>query len=271
MSGGSMKEIQTRMKSIQGTRQITKAMQLVASSRLRRAKMQMEQAQPYFEVFQELIQKTAIPSRDSIFLTPTSEKRICFCVIAGDRGLAGGYNMNVFREVQSHPQFSNAALLPIGKKTAEFFRDKADLQSPMEVSAMNLEACFKLGQTLTDDFLLGRFDAFYLTYTQYHSAIRQTPVTLRVLPLDTAPQQYIEYDPSLPAMFKQVIPDYLAALLYHAVTQAYISELSSRQSAMDTATKNADDMLDSLRLRYNRARQAGITQEITEIISGSDF
>lgn len=280
MAGSSMKDIKLRIKSIQGTRQITKAMQLVASSKLRRAKDRMEQSVPYFQTFADIISDLSRSAdiNSSVFFTghKTSSKA-CHCVISGDRGLAGGYNSNVFKEVVRYNADNEMKikLLPIGRKTAEHFKRHYEFidESYVTASEISIGDCFVIGKMLTDKFIDGEFDELYLTYTNYKNVLHQEPVTVKIFPLSAdrdCKKVQIECEAGFGGTIKQIMPSYVASVIYNAVAQSYVSELTARQNAMDTATSNADEMLSELQLQYNRARQAGITQEITEIVAGAN-
>lgn len=279
MAGSSMKDIKLRIKSIQGTRQITKAMQLVASSKLRRAKERMEQSMPYNRSFSEIIESFSESSdyRESIFFAGREVKRVCHCVIAGDRGLAGGYNANAFKMAEANISENDVptVILPIGRKTSEYFSKKFDfLNSSFATAAdVSIGDCFKIGNLLTDGFLKGDFDELYITYTRYRNVLHYEPVTEKLFPLKTngnGKKIQLECATGFSSAVAKVMPSYLASVIYSAVAQSYVSELTSRQNSMDTATSNADEMISELQLQYNRARQAGITQEITEIVAGAN-
>lgn len=279
MATNSMKDIKLRIRSIQSTRQITKAMQLVASSKLRRAKERMEQAAPYHRTFKEIIKAFSESSdwKESIFFAERKVKKICLCVIGGDRGLAGGYNSNVFKEVESRIDDMRlpVIILPIGRKTAEHFSKNYELLDASFATAadVGIDECFKIGKMLADGFLNGEYDDVYITYTHYKNVLHHEPITEKLLPLKVSTDErkrQIECDTGFSTAVESAMPSYLASVIYTAVAQSYVSELTSRQNAMDTATSNADEMLSELRLQYNRARQAGITQELTEIVAGAN-
>lgn len=279
MAGGSMKDIKTRIKSIQGTRQITKAMRLVASSKLRRAKERMEQTAPYYNSFSDVINKLSQSADigESSFFSQRDAKNICYCVVAGDRGLAGGYNSNVFKEVLSHCEGKgkNISVLPIGKKTTEYFGKRFDFLDDFRINAsdVSISDCFSIGNLICEKYKAGEIDEFYLTYTFYKNVLHQEVVTLKLLPLEAktdSKKVQIECEQGFASAVSRVLPSYIASALLTAVSHSYVSELTARQNAMDTATSNADEMISGLQLQYNRARQAGITQEITEIVAGAN-
>jgi len=279
---GSMKDIKLRIKSVESTMQITKAMELVASSKMRRAKERVEHSRPYFETLYESLTKIAAadPRARNPYLRRDDIKRTLLVVIAGDRGLAGGYNANVFKQADAAE--GPVTVLPIGKRSAEYFAHHgAGLFTPEVLMAadVSVSECFTLSHQITEGFLKGEYDAVKLCYTRFDSMMTQTAITLEVLPLTIEPTEaqkaearrsQILYKPSSEEVFGAIIPEYVAGVLYGAVCESVASELAARRTAMDAATKNAGEMIEHLNLYYNRARQAAITQEITEIVAGAE-
>lgn len=279
---GSMKDIKLRIKSVESTMQITKAMELVASSKMRRAKDRVEHSRPYFETLYESLTKIAAadPRARNPYLRRDDIKRTLLVVIAGDRGLAGGYNANVFKQADAAE--GPVTVLPIGKRSAEYFAHHgAGLFTPEVLMAadVSVSECFTLSHQITEGFLKGEYDAVKLCYTRFDSMMTQTATTLEVLPLTIEPTEaqraearrsQILYKPSCEEVFGAIIPEYVAGVLYGAVCESVASELAARRTAMDAATKNAGEMIEHLNLYYNRARQAAITQEITEIVAGAE-
>ena len=279
---GSMKDIKLRIKSVESTMQITKAMELVASSKMRRAKERVEHSRPYFETLYESLTKIAAadPRARKPYLRRNGLKRTRLVVIAGDRGLAGGYNANVFKQADAAE--GPVTVLPIGKRSAEYFAHHgAGLFTPEVLMAadVSVSECFTLSHQITEGFLKGEYDAVKLCYTRFDSMMTQTATTLEVLPLTIEPTEaqkaearrsQILYKPSCEEVFGAIIPEYVAGVLYGAVCESVASELAARRTAMDAATKNAGEMIEHLNLYYNRARQAAITQEITEIVAGAE-
>ena len=279
---GSMKDIKLRIKSVESTMQITKAMELVASSKMRRAKERVEHSRPYFETLYESLTKIAAadPRARNPYLRRDDIKRTLLVVIAGDRGLAGGYNANVFKQAAAAE--GPVTVLPIGKRSAEYFAHHgAGLFTPEVLMAadVSVSECFTLSHQITEGFLKGEDDAVKLCYTRFDSMMTQTATTLEVLPLTIEPTEaqkaearrsQILYKPSCEEVFGAIIPEYVAGVLYGAVCESVASELAARRTAMDAATKNAGEMIEHLNLYYNRARQAAITQEITEIVAGAE-
>ncbi len=279
---GSMKDIKLRIKSVESTMQITKAMELVASSKMRRAKERVEHSRPYFETLYESLTKIAAadPRARNPYLRRDDIKRTLLVVIAGDRGLAGGYNANVFKQADAAE--GPVTVLPIGKRSAEYFAHHgAGLFTPEVLMAadVSVSECFTLSHQITEGFLKGEYDAVKLCYTRFDSMMTQPATTLEVLPLTIEPTEaqkaearrsQILYKPSCEEVFGAIIPEYVAGVLYGAVCESVASELAARRTAMDAATKNAGEMIEHLNLYYNRARQAAITQEITEIVAGAE-
>ena len=279
---GSMKDIKLRIKSVESTMQITKAMELVASSKMRRAKERVEHSRPYFETLYESLTKIAAadPRARNPYLRRDDIRRTLLVVIAGDRGLAGGYNANVFKQADAAE--GPVTVLPIGKRSAEYFAHHgAGLFTPEVLMAadVSVSECFTLSHQIMEGFLKGEYDAVKLCYTRFDSMMTQTATTLEVLPLTIEPTEaqkaearrsQILYKPSCEEVFGAIIPEYVAGVLYGAVCESVASELAARRTAMDAATKNAGEMIEHLNLYYNRARQAAITQEITEIVAGAE-
>ena len=281
MAGVSTKEIKTRIRSMESTRQITKAMEMVAASKLRRAQAQVLNTRPYFETLYATINDIIDSTRDfsSPYLTSRTGNKALYIVIAGDRGLAGGYNSNVLKLVTAQMEGQDAQVLPIGKKSVDWFRGhKVSMLTEEHALAadVSLGDCFSIATTICKGFLAGQYDEVHVAYTNFVSVLSQTPATLRLLPLirtttgrEGSVSTDITYEPSSEEVFEAIIPEYLGGILYGALCESRASEQAARRTAMDSATQNADDMIADLRLKFNRARQAAITQEITEIVAGS--
>ena len=281
MAGASMNDIKARIKSVESTMQITKAMELVATSKLRRAKENVEKSRPYYEILREAID-TVRRSSDTN-LTPLTEKRnggkTLFVVIAGDRGLAGGYNSNVFKMTEQLSRGRDSEFLPVGKKATEYFRHR---QRTIFSDSMPLTAEVGVGDAMAvaseiyEAFSSEKYSEIFLVYTKFVSMMTQLPVYEQLLPLESEENEASDkgFDPIIEEepeeLLKRVVPGYVGGVLYSAVCEAIASESASRRSAMNAANKNAGEMIDMLMLRYNRARQAVITQEITEIVSGAE-
>ncbi len=281
MAGVSSKEIKSRIRSMESTRQITKAMEMVAASKLRRAQAQVLNSRPYFETLYQTV-SDIVSSDDTLsspYLTRRPVRRVAYVVIAGDRGLAGGYNGNILKLCYAEMQGTDAVVLPIGKKSAEFFKSRgvpALTEQYAEAEDVSVGDCFSIAKMLCDAFLQEHFDEIRLGYTNFVSVLSQVPATMPLLPLcaqkphgQAAPNSDIVYEPDSATVFHTIIPEYVGGILYGALCESRAAEQAARRTAMDSATQNADDLIADLSLKYNRARQAAITQEITEIIAGS--
>ena len=280
MAGVSTKEIKNRIRSMESTKQITKAMEMVAASKLRRAQAQVANSRPYFEILYSVITDIVHSGSDISLPYLTSVRRegrrVAYIVIAGDRGLAGGYNSNILK--MSYAEMDGGAVvLPVGKKALDFFRArKMPLFSEnyAEAEDVSVGDCFTIAKNLCKAFKAGEFDEIRIGYTKFVSVLSQTPVTMKLLPLDEPcgeceePQSDMIYEPGSEEVFEAIIPEYLGGIIYGALCESRASEQAARRTAMDSATQNADDMIADLSLKFNQARQAAITQEITEIVAG---
>ena len=278
MAGVSTKDIKNRIRSMESTRQITKAMEMVAASKLRHAQTQALNTRPYFQTLYATIRDITASSCDGdcAYFKNTKGEKTLYVVIAGDRGLAGGYNSNVLKMALSDMKDQKATVLPIGKKAVDFFRTKQiDLftDSYALAAAVSIGDCFSIAKLLSKKFLAGEYDRICVAYTEFVSVLSQTPHLLTLLPLvrdekeGTAPE--VLYEPGPEEVLNTIIPEYLGGILYSALCESRASEQAARRTAMDSATQNADDMIADLSLKFNQARQAAITQEITEIVAGS--
>ena len=283
MAGASMKDIKLRIKSVESTMQITKAMELVASSKLRKAKERQERCRPYFTGLKKTLDD--IEAATSDFSSPYQQRREvkkrCLIVIAGDRGLAGGYNSNVFKAAQELMQGGEpVCVVPIGKRTVDFFtRRGVEIMTTefAEAADISVADCFTISNLVTRGYREGQFDQVSILYTQFVSMLTQTPVSEELLPLEasekkehTGAESLVLYEPSPSVVYDAIVPNYIAGMIYGAMCESVASELGARRTAMDAASKNAAEMIDDLSLRYNRARQGAITQEITEIVAGAE-
>ena len=279
MAGVSTKEIKTRIRSMESTRQITRAMEMVASAKLRKAQSQALNCRPYFETLYQTMWDIVNHNNDfsSPYLAKKTGNKAAFIVISGDRGLAGGYNSNVLKLVASQSEGKDAAILPMGKKGADFFKAHGVsvlTENYTTAETVNIGDCFSVAKTLCKAYLQGEYDAVYVIYTEFHSVLSQEAKCLQLLPLEqhstqTGKKQDTIYEPDSETVFAAIVPEYLGGVLYGALCESRASEQAARRTAMDAATQNAQEMIDGLSLQFNRARQAAITQEITEIIAGS--
>ena len=277
MAGVSTKEIKNRIRSMESTKQITKAMEMVAASKLRRAQAQVISSRPYFEILYTTIQDILSQNqeRESAYLKQRPVKKSLYVVIAGDRGLAGGYNSNILKMVVSQMEGKDALVLPVGKKAMDYFRShNVPVMNDAYGNAEDISVgdCFTISKLLCKAYLDADVDEIYLAYTRFDSVLSQTATAMQLLPLQAeakASQSIIEYEPDSETVLSTVIPEYLGGIFYGALCESRASEQAARRTAMDSATQNAEEMIADLSLQFNRVRQAAITQEITEIVAGS--
>ena len=283
MAGASMKDIKLRIRSVESTMQITKAMELVASSKLRKAKERQEHSRPYFSGLKETLVDIESNTRDfvSMYQKQREIKKRCLIMIAGDRGLAGGYNSNIIKAVTEKMQDGlPTCILPIGKRAVDFCNRKGiEILTTefAEAACVSIPDCFTISNLVTQGYLSGQFDEVSIIYTQFVSMLTQTPKAESLLPLKAEGGQkrgdlhtLVLYEPSPEEVYDAIVPGYIAGMIYGAMCESVASEQGARRTAMDAASKNAAEMIEDLSLRYNRARQGAITQEITEIVAGAE-
>ncbi|MDR6553657.1 ATP synthase F1 subunit gamma [Paenibacillus qinlingensis] len=278
-----MREIKRQIKSTQNTKQITRAMEMVSAANLRRAQRSAEAARPYSDKLKEVVQSIAAGSKGikHPMLQSREVKKTGYLVITSDRGLAGGYNANVLRKVmteirENHKSTAEYSIFVIGRKGSNFFR-KRNMPIVEEVTGVPDSPKFadikSVASAAVKNFENGTYDQLFLVYNQFKNAITQIPTMIRLLPMEevtgVAAASY-EYEPSPEGVLEVLLPKYAETLIYSAVLEGKASEFGARMTAMNSATKNATKMISSYTLAYNRARQASITQEISEIVAGAN-
>ena len=284
MAGAGIKEIKTRINSVNSTKQVTKAMELVASSKMRKAKDRALAARPYFGTMYNTVRDIATNTRGvkNEFLKQREVKNKCYIVVAGDRGLAGGYNSNIMKLALSHMDGKKEKVMTVGKKATEFFQKRGYdiLKSTPSVEKCDYEETLAFAQEAMDLYKKGEIDEVYMVYTEFISPLTQHAKLLKVLPLafekeennetkeQTAKGARVQYLPSAEVVLGHIIPKYVSGIVYDGVIESFASEQAARRTAMSSANDNADEMLSNLELSYNRARQSAVTQEITEIVGG---
>ncbi|KIL36646.1 ATP F0F1 synthase subunit gamma [Cohnella kolymensis] len=278
-----MREIKRSIKSKQNTKQITKAMEMVAASKLRRAQEAAVASRPYTDKLREVVASIASGSGNSKhpMLQSRSVKRTAYLVITSDRGLAGGYNANILRKVlmtirENHQSADEYAVLVIGRKGRDFFK-RRNIALADEITGLSDSPKFsdvkQIASAAVKGYEDGVYDELYLAYNEFHNAITQVPVLKRLLPLNqeqmSGAKSDYEYEPSPEDVLSVLLPRYAETLVFSALLEGKASEFGARMTAMGNATKNATKMIADLTLTYNRARQAAITQEIAEIVGGA--
>ena len=273
-----MKEIKARIKSVESTMQITKAMELVATSKLRRAKENVERTRPFYQTLGAAINDILSASGDfeTEWFLPREVKKTLFVVFAGDRGLAGGYNANVFRVAEELSKDTDAVWLPIGKKALEYARHKGReiFTDSFEYAAdQGVGAMLALGEIIAGGYMMREYDRVVMIFTEFVSMMTQKVVYEELFPIAHCTSGScgdMETDCEPVEMLDKIIPSYIGGILYSALCESLASESGARRAAMNSANKNAEEMIGTLMLKYNRARQSVITQEITEIVSGAE-
>lgn len=280
----SMRDIKRRRDSIESTEQITKAMKLVATVKLQKARSRAESAKPYTDHMYSTM--CSILSRSGNlnhrFLNPGESEKSAVLLITSNRGLAGGYNSNIIKTViNSDLKKEDILLYSVGRKGMEYLMARGyhiEKDYSEVINAPLYKDAIELSEVLLKKFEKGEIGSIYLAYTQFKNTVSHVPTMLRLLPVDTskivledAPVKDLpmNYEPDDEEVLDSIVPQYMASLIYGALLECVASENGARMTAMDAATDNAEEMISKLSLDYNRARQGAITQELTEIIAGS--
>ncbi|TNJ64712.1 F0F1 ATP synthase subunit gamma [Paenibacillus hemerocallicola] len=278
-----MREIKRQVKSTQNMKQITKAMEMVAASKLRRSQEAAQAARPYAEKIKEVVSSIAAGTKGSKnpILVSRPIQKTGYLVITSDRGLAGGYNSNLLRKLmqtirEKHKSKDEYVVFVVGRKGRDFLK-KRDIPVIGEVTGLADSPKFadikELASLAVNNYVEGKYDELFLVYNKFHNAISQEPVLNRLLPLDMADGGQAadyEYEPSSEEVLDVLLPKYAETLIFSALLEAKASEFGAKMTAMGNATRNATEMIARYSLMYNRARQASITQEITEIVAGAN-
>ncbi len=264
--GADIKQLRTRIKSVDSTLHLTKAMGLVASSKIRRATESMNRGVEYANALRETVEllSTYEECRRSPYMAKRHGERLCLVVVAGDRGLAGGYNANIFRLMREYP---DAKIIPIGKRACEKYGNEI-----VTAEDFGYDKAKAMADEICREFADGQFDRFGIVCTKYHSLMSQEAYVKWLLPIEKSENDKSNsavFEPDEITVLSAVIPEYVAGMIISSVKESFASEVAARRVAMDSAGKNAQEMIDKLSLEYNRARQGAITQEITEIVAGS--
>lgn len=282
----SMRDIKRRKESIQSTGQITKAMKLVSTVKLQKAKGKAESTKPYFDymydTIAQILKKSGNIDHKYLKSNPDNTKKAVI-VISSNRGLAGGYNSNIIKLVTGLDADKEDVLIyAIGRKAKETLAKKGYsvekdysevINSPLYSDAMSI------GKQVISDYTDGKFGEIYLAYTEFKNTVTHIPKLIKLLPftmeVDEDDEKTVDdltlmnFEPNEEEALDMIIPKYINSLIYGGIVEAIASENGARMQAMDSATNNAQTMIDDLSLKYNRARQASITQEITEIVAGA--
>lgn len=281
----SMRDIQRRKASVQSTGQITKAMKLVSTVKLQKARGRAENTKPYFDNMYETISSVLARSGNinHRFLKEREVRKKAVIVISSNRGLAGGYNSNIVKLITDDGKFTadNTVLYTVGSKARDSLTRKGYsiahdysevIENPIYRDAMDI--C----EAVLDSFMNEEVDEIYLAYTVFKNTVSHIPTLIKLLPVSSGDYELTDNEKKIPMNYEPgedevldiIIPKYVSSLIFGALIESVASENGARMSAMDSATTNAEDMIADLSLKYNRARQSSITQELTEIIAGAE-
>ena len=282
----TMRDIRNRMKSVHQSLQVTSAMKLISTAKLRKARRRLDETLPYFEAVRGAIREIEVyagGNGEKWFdrRERKEDRRVATLVITADKGLAGGYNHSLIRFAEEHCPRGSILLL-LGAVGKRYFIEK-DYRLMEDFAVSTKEPTFyeasEIAAFAASQFISGGIDDFRVIFTRMHSTVKLEPEMITLLPLDvetiSAPGRrsledtVYSYEPDEESLFDVLVPHYLKGIVYGALVQAFASEQAARMTAMDSASKNADDMLDRLQLVYDRARQAAITSEVSEIVAGA--
>lgn len=282
----SMRDIKRRKSSVTSTQQITKAMKLVSTVKLQKAKGKAEDTKPYFDCMYETISQVIAKSGNinHRYLQAGESKKKAFIIITGNKGLAGGYNSNAIKMVtESGIPKEDVVLFTLGRKGRDYL-ERRGYEVKKDYSDVVNEPLFSdavlIGEEVLGGFSKGEYGEIYLVYTVFKNTVSQEPVRIQLLPVDNSTIKedskdelddltLMNFEPDPEEALDMIVPKYINSLIYGGLIESVASENGARMQAMDNATNNAETMINDLSLKYNRARQASITQELTEIVAGA--
>jgi F-type H+-transporting ATPase subunit gamma len=283
----SLIDIRRRLRSVKSTQQITKAMKMVAAAKLRRAQDRVVGARPYASLLKHVLASVTakVGAAEHPLLAVRPEKRVIVVVVAGDRGLCGAFNTNVHRAtthlLAAHPEWTEVRLLPVGRKAVEYWRRRkypfTEKTYPAILGELKYAHAREIAGFLAEEFRTEKIDAAYIVVNEFRSILSQLVTVNRLLPLSTeaetkqaeAPTVDYIYEPDAATILAWLLPRFLEFTVFRALAESAAAEMGARMTAMDSASKNAGEIIDKLTLTYNRARQARITKELIEIVSGA--
>ncbi len=285
----SLRDIRNRIGSVRSTRQITKAMKMVSAAKLRRAQDAILKTRPYAQLLEQTLARVAArAAAEEVVAHPLlaqrEQKNAEVVVITSDRGLAGGFNSNIARRtqrfmVENGDRFEAIQLATIGRKGRDYFRARR-MEVRKDFVGIHSDLAYEKAEAIAAEYssryLAAEVDAVFLCYNEFKSAISQKPVVFQLLPIESPVAQPsasaidFKYEPSREGLLRDLLPRHLATQVWRALLESAASEHGARMSAMESATKNAEEMIAALTLQYNRARQAYVTKELMEIVSGAE-
>jgi F-type H+-transporting ATPase subunit gamma len=282
---GGLREIKRRIVSVKSTRQITKAMKMVAAAKLRKAQEAVAASRPYASKMAEVIGALGAVSQEAAhpLLAKREEKNVLILVFSSDKGLCGAFNANVFKAVHNvirENEGKGIYVSVVGKKGRDFWKRRNVMMEKAYVDytrEINYQFAQKIAKDVIETFIHEKVDKIFMVYNKFRSAAVQDPTAVQLLPMepaggkkDDAAGGDILFEPSAQAVLSAIVEKYVEVQIFQALIESWASENGSKLVAMDNATRNAGDMINALTLQYNRARQAAITKELIEIVSGAD-
>ena len=288
MAGAGVREFKRRIRSVKNTQQITKAMEMVAAAKLRRAQESAEASRPYTETLQGTLARLAAVSfdvRHPLLDRREDVRKVGYIVVTADRGLCGAYNTNIIRaaeqSIQEDDRNLETGIIAVGRKTRDFYRKRGNIDAEFVNLGDNVSYADarEVAQYVMNAYENGELDEVYLVYARFVNALRQIPTVTQLLPLETPEEDtssestrvidYL-YEPSAEEILLTLLPKYVGSQIYHAMLEGKASEHGVRMTAMGNATENAGEIIDNLELAMNKARQAAITDEILDIVGGAE-
>jgi len=284
----ALKDIKRQIAAVGKTKQITKAMNMVAASKFRTAQMRMENFRPYAGKFMEVLNSLAlrVDASSHPLLAVRPPKKLRVICMTSDRGLCGGFNTNLIKATERFAKEKEAegkevSLVPVGRKGRDYFRKKAKIMNErVDVfKKFDMSLAVEISNDIIPSFVKEEYDELYLIYNEYRNVSVQRPAVVRLFPLPsigqeeaTDPEKRIDYiyEPSDEVLLDRILPMYVRVLIYRALLETYAGENGARMAAMDNATRNCEELIGSLSLKYNKARQAAITAELMDIVGGTE-
>jgi F-type H+-transporting ATPase subunit gamma len=284
----SLKDIKRKVSAVQKTKQITRAMNMVAASKFKSSQVKMENFRPYAGKFMDVLNSLAlrVESMSHPLLAVRDPRRIRVICMTSDRGLCGGFNTNLIKATERFLKDKvndgkEVSLISVGRKGRDFFRKKANIlaQKVDVLSNFDMTLAVSIADEVIMPFIKEEYDELYLIYNQFVNVSVQKPTVVRLFPLpsigqetDVDPDRFLDYayEPSAEALLQKLLPMYVHVLVYRALLETSAGENGARMAAMDNATKNCEDLIQSLTLKMNKARQAAITAELMDIVGGTE-
>ena len=284
----ALKDIKRKITAVQKTRQITRAMNMVAASKFKAAQLRMENFRPYAMKFMEVLNSVAlrVDAKTHPLLAVREPKRIRILCMTSDRGLCGGFNNNLIKATERFirekvREGREVELTPLGRKARDFFRRKAKVINERTdiFGKFDMTLAVKISDDVVAPFVAEEYDELYLLYNEFVNVSIQRPTVVRLFPLpsigreeEIAPEKRLDYiyEPSDEALLEKLLPMYVHVLIYRALVETSAGENGARMAAMDNATRNCEDLVQSLTLKYNKVRQSAITAELMDIVGGTE-